>query len=56
MLLKPEHYGTDKPPLLIECKEERKRILGSIHDLAQLGKDKTLSEVTARYEPVTSVS
>ena len=39
--------GSEKPRLVVESAEER-RIIGSIHDQAHLGRDKT-SEITARY-------
>ena len=41
--------GSEKPRLVVESAEERRRIIGSIHDQAHLGRDKTLSEITARY-------
>ena len=40
--------GSEKPRLVVESAEERRRIIGSIHDQAHLGRDKT-SEITARY-------
>ena len=41
--------GSEKPCLVVESPEERRRIISSIHDQAHLGRDKTLSEITARY-------
>ena len=40
--------GSEKPRLVVESAEERKKIIGSIHNQAHLGRDKT-SEITARY-------
>ena len=39
----------EKPRLVVESADERKRIIASIHDQAHLGRDKTLSKVTSRY-------
>ena len=39
--------GSQKPRLVVESAEERRRIIGNIHDQAHLGRDKTLSEITA---------
>ena len=39
----------EKPRLVVESADERRRIIASIHDQAHLGRDKTLSEVTSRY-------
>ena len=41
--------GKEKSCLVVENVEERKRIISSIHDLAHLGRDKTLSEITEQY-------
>ena len=38
-----------KPRLVVESVDERRRIIASIHDQAHLGRDKTISEATARY-------
>ena len=35
----------EKPRLFVENVKESKRIISSIHDLAHLGRDKTLSEI-----------
>ena len=40
--------GSEKPRLVVESAEERRRIIGSIRGQAHLGRDKT-SEITARY-------
>ena len=39
----------EKPRLVVESADERRRIITSIHDQAHLGRDKTLSEITSRY-------
>ena len=41
--------GSEKPHLVVESAEERRRIISSIHDQAHLVRDKTLTEITARY-------
>ena len=39
----------EKPRLVVESADERRRIIISIHDQAHLGRDKMLSEITSRY-------
>ena len=39
----------EKPRLVVESADERRRIIIRIHDQAHLGRDKTLSEITSRY-------
>ena len=39
----------EKTHLFVENVNERRRIISSIHDLAHLGRDKTLSEIMERY-------
>ena len=41
-------WKSEKPHLVVESVEKR-RMISIIHDQAHLGRDKTLSEITARY-------
>ena len=41
--------STTTPRLVVETVEERDRIVKSVHDQAHLGRDKTLSAVSAKY-------